>query len=70
MEDLRQRGPGEFLGERQSGLPLLKYADLEKDEPLAELAREAAARLLAEDELAARRHVERWLWSRVEYARA
>jgi hypothetical protein len=49
---------------------LLKYADLEKDEPLAELAREAAARLLAEDELAARRHVERWLWSRVEYTRA
>jgi ATP-dependent DNA helicase RecG len=69
-EDLRLRGPGEFLGERQSGLPLLRYADLEKDEALAQSAHEAAERLLAEDELAARRHVERWLGARQENARA
>jgi ATP-dependent DNA helicase RecG len=69
-EDLRLRGPGEFLGERQSGLPLLRYADLEKDESLALLAREAAEQLLAQDEDAARRHVERWLGSRQENARA
>ena len=69
-EDLRLRGPGEFLGERQSGLPLLRYADLEKDAPLAELAHEAAEQLLAEDEPAARRHVARWLGSRHEYSRA
>jgi ATP-dependent DNA helicase RecG len=70
LEDLRLRGPGEFLGERQSGLPLLRYADLEKDEPLARLAHEAAEQLLAEDEAAARRHVERWLGSRQDNARA
>jgi ATP-dependent DNA helicase RecG len=69
-EDLRLRGPGEFLGERQSGLPLLRYADLEKDEDLAGLAREAAEILLKNEEAAARRHVERWLSSRSEYARA
>jgi ATP-dependent DNA helicase RecG len=69
-EDLRLRGPGEFLGERQSGLPLLRYADLEKDEALAQQAHEAAERLLAEDEAAARRHVDRWLGSRQENARA
>ena len=40
------RGPGEFLGERQSGMPLLRYADLEKDEALARQAREAAETLL------------------------
>ncbi len=68
--DLKLRGPGEVLGERQSGMPLLRYADLDKDEPLAQLAREAAAALLAEDALAARRHVERWLASRHHYARA
>jgi ATP-dependent DNA helicase RecG len=70
LEDLRQRGPGEFLGERQSGMPLLRYADLDKDEKLAQQAHEAAERLLVEDEDAARRHVDRWLGSRQDNARA
>ena len=68
--DLEQRGPGEFLGERQSGMPLLRYADLEKDAALAREAREAAEKLLDEDPQAARRHVERWLSSRHELQRA
>lgn len=69
-QDLRQRGPGEFLGQRQSGMPLLRYADLEKDAPLAQEARKAAERLLDEEPQAARRHVERWLASRHEFSRA
>ncbi len=69
-EDLRQRGPGEFLGARQSGRPLLRYADLEQDVKLAEEAREAAEKLLDEAPQAARRHVERWLASRHEFLRA
>jgi len=68
-QDLRQRGPGEFLGERQSGMPLLRYADLEKDALLAQEARDAAEGLLDEAPQAARRHVERWLGSRHENAR-
>jgi ATP-dependent DNA helicase RecG len=68
--DLKLRGPGEYLGERQSGMPLLRYADLDKDEPLARLARDAAETLLAQDAQAARRHVERWLASRADNARA
>ena len=68
--DLELRGPGEYLGERQSGMPLLRYADLEKDGPLAEEAREAAEMLLENDPRAARRHVERWLASRNEFSRA
>jgi ATP-dependent DNA helicase RecG len=68
--DLKLRGPGEVLGERQSGMPLLRYADLDKDEPLARLARDAAEALLAQDAQAARRHVARWLGSRADYARA
>jgi ATP-dependent DNA helicase RecG len=68
--DLELRGPGEYLGERQSGMPLLRYADLEKDGPLAGEAREAAEMLLENDPRAARRHVERWLASRNEFSRA
>jgi ATP-dependent DNA helicase RecG len=68
--DLALRGPGEYLGERQSGAPLLRYADLDKDEPLARLARDAAEALLTQDPQAARRHVERWLGARSHYARA
>jgi ATP-dependent DNA helicase RecG len=69
-QDLEQRGPGEFLGERQSGLPLLRYADLVRDEALARQAHEAAEALLAQDPKAARRHADRWLASRNEYSRA
>ena len=47
-EDLRLRGPGEFFGIRQSGLPDLKLAGL-GDLPLLGRAREEAARLLARD---------------------
>jgi ATP-dependent DNA helicase RecG len=44
--DLRIRGPGELLGARQSGLPMLRFADLERDLDLLEAARDAADRLL------------------------
>nr|WP_240754790.1 ATP-dependent DNA helicase RecG [Parasulfuritortus cantonensis] len=60
-EDLALRGPGEFLGARQSGAPLLRFADLEADLDLLEAARSAAERLLHDDAAAARRHLARWL---------
>ena len=63
-QDLHLRGPGEFVGSRQSGVPLLRYADLEADTDLIELAREAAERLLKADPKAAERHLARWLGSR------
>ncbi len=69
-EDLRQRGPGEYLGARQSGDALLRYADLDKDRPLVQEAIEAAAALLEQDPPAARRHVARWLGERAGYLRA
>ena len=47
-EDLRLRGPGEFFGTRQSGLPDLRMARL-SDVPLLELARAEATRLFQED---------------------
>ena len=45
--DLRLRGPGELLGQAQSGVPAFRFADLAEDLPLIEQAREFAATLLA-----------------------
>ena len=47
--DLAQRGPGDFFGKRQHGLPGIKMADLASDMQLMQQAREEAERLLAHD---------------------
>jgi ATP-dependent DNA helicase RecG len=70
QQDLLQRGPGEFLGERQSGDALLRYADLEADKDLVETAQQVAAELLDKAPQVAQRHVARWLASRHELLRA
>jgi ATP-dependent DNA helicase RecG len=69
-QDLRLRGPGEFLGARQSGVPLLRFADLERDQDLLEAARDAAAGLLRHHPQAAARHLERWLGEKRDYLKA
>jgi len=63
-QDLLLRGPGELLGHRQSGLPMLRFADLERDVALLEQAREYARRCLESHPEIAARHTERWLGSR------
>ncbi|WP_127804851.1 ATP-dependent DNA helicase RecG [Hydrogenophaga sp. NH-16] len=68
--DLEIRGPGEFLGARQSGAPLLRFADLATDTHLLEWAREAAAQMLLRFPEAAERHVGRWLGTKAEYLKA
>ena len=59
--DLHLRGPGEFLGTRQSGVPMLKVADLERDVDLLELARQWADKLIKEYPQAVDQHLERWM---------
>lgn len=68
--DLEIRGPGEFLGARQSGAPLLRFADLQEDLPLVQQARHAARRLLDQHPRAAAAHVARWLGGKSEYLKA
>jgi ATP-dependent DNA helicase RecG len=68
--DLQLRGPGEFLGARQSGLSLLRFADLERDAVLVEAARDEAAAMLAGPAAAVDAHLERWLAGREEFLKA
>ena len=68
--DVDIRGPGEFMGARQSGDALLRFADLGADSALLEHARRAAPKLLAEHPQAAAAQVQRWLASRVDYLKA
>jgi ATP-dependent DNA helicase RecG len=69
-QDLLQRGPGEYLGARQSGAPLLRFADLERDVDLMEAARDTAEELLRENSPAVVKHVDRWLGSRQFFLKA
>ena len=68
--DLDIRGPGEFMGARQSGDALLRFADLAEDSALLQRARELAPRLLRENPAAAAAQVQRWLASKAEYLKA
>jgi ATP-dependent DNA helicase RecG len=68
--DLQLRGPGEFLGARQSGMALLRFADLERDADLVEAARDAAVAMLAGPAAMVDRHLERWLAAREDFLKA
>lgn len=66
-QDLNIRGPGEFLGARQSGVPMLRFANLEEDLQLLEQAREIAPQLIEQRPDIVEAHLNRWLASRAEY---
>ena len=68
--DLEIRGPGELLGARQSGSPLLRFADLEQDGLLLDWARDWAPRMLRQHPVLAERHLERWLGGKAEFLKA
>jgi ATP-dependent DNA helicase RecG len=61
--DLQIRGPGELLGVRQSGVPMLKIADLERDVDLLETAKAIADALLKNYPIEVEQHLERWMSS-------
>ncbi len=71
QRDLEIRGPGEFLGARQSGQAMLRFADLEKDGDLIEKAAALAEELLngklPDSDTIISKHLARWLDYREEY---
>ena len=68
--DLAIRGPGEFLGARQSGSALLRFADLEQDSALLDWAREVAPQLWQRHPPLAQQHIARWLGGKTDYLKA
>ncbi len=68
-QDLQLRGPGEFLGARQSGVPMLRFADLEQDGELLLAAQATADEMLNNYAELAQRHIARWLGDKTEYLR-
>lgn len=69
-KDLELRGPGEFLGARQSGAALLRFADFEKDSELVEKAMAMADKWLRENDPRAQQHASRWYQSKEKYLEA
>ena len=67
QQDLHLRGPGELLGARQSGVAMLRFADLTTDEDLLEQARSTADILLRDFPDAARAHLQRWMANKHDY---
>ena len=68
-EDLRLRGPGDFFGNRQHGLPETHIADLGADMNVLVTAQEEANRLMeADPELSAYPKLKRHVWKMVEKA--
>jgi ATP-dependent DNA helicase RecG len=68
--DLEIRGPGEFLGARQSGAPLLRFADLDTDQDWLEWARRCAPLMLSRHPEKAQQHLNRWLGGKSDYLKA
>ncbi|MEN9383988.1 MAG: ATP-dependent helicase RecG [Pseudomonadota bacterium] len=68
--DLEIRGPGEFLGARQSGAAMLRFADLETDTHLLEWARHWAPLIQQRWPDAAQQHIDRWLGAKSDYLKA
>ncbi|MFA5172538.1 MAG: ATP-dependent DNA helicase RecG [Sulfuriferula sp.] len=69
-EDLALRGPGEFLGARQSGAPMLRFADLAMDADLLVQAQHAASDILLHYPEVVQAHVSRWLGTAQEFVKA
>ncbi|CCG19082.1 ATP-dependent DNA helicase [Taylorella asinigenitalis 14/45] len=67
--DLRIRGPGEILGQKQSGIAMLKFAHIEIDYETLSIAREEAKKFIKNYPDLIKPHIERWTFGRDELLR-
>lgn len=64
--DLEQRGPGEFFGTRQAGMPEFRVANLLRDRAVLELAKAEAARFVEQPDAAITREERDAVWARLK----
>jgi ATP-dependent DNA helicase RecG len=67
QQDLQLRGPGELLGARQSGVAMLRFADINEDEALLIHARQIADEILRDYPETARLYLRRWIANKHDY---
>ncbi|MDP2805995.1 MAG: ATP-dependent DNA helicase RecG [Gallionellaceae bacterium] len=70
QHDLQLRGPGELLGARQSGVAMLRFADINEDAKLLEAARTLADELLRDMPDVAQAHLQRWMANKPDFLHA
>jgi ATP-dependent DNA helicase RecG len=70
QQDLQLRGPGELLGARQSGVAMLRFADINEDAKILEAARTLADELLRDAPDVAQAHLQRWMANKPDFLHA
>ena len=70
QRDLEQRGPGEFLGIKQSGTALTRFIDLDEDVAIVEEARAFASEFIKNNVEMALKHQKRWVGMGADYLRS
>ncbi len=70
QRDLDLRGPGELLGSRQSGVALLRFADLAQDSEIVRAARQTAIDLRQQHPSVVLQHLKRWTRGREDFLRS
>ena len=70
QQDLQLRGPGELLGAKQSGVPMLRFADINADTELLNTARVIAEEMLRDSPHAVHAHLQRWMAHKDDYLHA
>lgn len=67
QQDLSLRGPGELLGARQSGIPMLRFTDITEDTALLHCAKAVANKMLCDFQQETHAHLQRWIDNRQDY---
>ena len=69
-QDLEIRGPGEIMGQEQTGVVPFKYVDLVRDSKFIEESTDLAKQIIADDKQLTDKLIQRWLSGSIDYADA